>query len=370
MLAAPQSLASRIGAIREIADIADGEAPCVAFRRVVPASRSPMRPPLFLLGDVAALDTGPLFRPLGNPDLGCYSLRNAVVAPTGIAVQDGVAFCSASFIHPRHHVETIAARLNRERPRLREVPGPVAVIDGPGQETWGHWLCDFLPRLSVLYDAGWDIGALRFAVPPDLPPFAQEMLRLCGIGQDRQIVYRPWKELLAPELLLMPTGPRLVNRLSPYFAEATRFWQRRVLHRLAVPRWHGSGRYYLSRNSAQRQMLNRNEIEHEAKRRGLRVVRPEALSIAEQIALFQGARVLVGEYGSALHNSVFSPPGTMVCGLRGTSRHPDFYQSGIATALDQLVGYVLGDTSGQDVEQRFTIAPEAFHAAMDIVECA
>jgi capsular polysaccharide biosynthesis protein len=114
-------------------------------------------------------------------------------------------------------------------------------------------------------------------------------------------------------------------------------------------------------------MTNRGEIEAAARDAGFTVVRPEGMSLATQVALYSGCEVLVGEYGSALHNSVFCGPDALVCGLRGTSQHPSFMQSGIATALGQGAAYVFGDTSGQDVAQRFAIEPKCFAKALELI---
>jgi hypothetical protein len=43
-------------------------------------------------------------------------------------------------------------------------------------------------------------------------------------------------------------------------------------------------------------------------------------------------------------------------------------QSGIATALEQEAAYVFGDTSGQDVAQRFAIEPRYFAKALELIE--
>ena len=57
-------------------------------------------------------------------------------------------------------------------------------------------------------------------------------------------------------------------------------------------------------------------------------------------------------------------------GLRGTARHPSFVQSGVAAALGQHAGYVLGETTlgltrQGEVGQVFTVAPEDFERALD-----
>ena len=90
------------------------------------------------------------------------------LAPTGIAIKDGrgLQLAPPSSTRP-YHVATVARRvLNGRTFPVRHVRGPLAVIYGPGHETYGHWLVDFLPRLWVLAQAGHDILTLRYAMPP------------------------------------------------------------------------------------------------------------------------------------------------------------------------------------------------------------
>jgi capsular polysaccharide biosynthesis protein len=223
-----------------------------------------------------------------------------------------------------------------------------------------------------LHAAGHDLARLHFVMPHDLRDFARPLLALCGLRPDQLVIYDYWRELIHADHLLLPTGLRAENRLAPCFAQATAFWTGRA--RVAAgagPSAFGS-ELYLSRFSAPptRDLVNRNEIEAMARHCGLAPVRPEMLSIGEQIGLFSGARLIVGEYGSALHNAVFAAPGAAVCALRGTSGHPSFVQSGIATALGQDLGYVFGDTGGQDVQQSFSIAGRYFVQAINILRQA
>jgi capsular polysaccharide biosynthesis protein len=168
----------------------------------------------------------------------------------------------------------------------------------------------------------------------------------------------------------VPTGLRLGNRVSPGFGQATRFWVDLLRARTRLPPSPLGGRIFLSRGNTnqQRAILNRDAVETVAAERGFAPISPETLPFIDQVALFTGATMLVGEYGSALHGAVFSAPGTVTCGLRGNVRHPSFIQSGMGAALGQHTGYVLGDAPGQTVEQRFTIDLADVERALDIVE--
>jgi capsular polysaccharide biosynthesis protein len=356
-----------VQAIRDIA-VHDPtpHAPQPDFALVTPAGRSLMRPPLFLLGPAPEPVLFDLAAQIDTPAVGCYTLNDALVAPTGIAIKDGTAFHSEAFLHPRHLVVTISDRVNAERMDTVPVDGTVAVLCGPAHETYGHWLVDFLPRLWVLHQAGYDLATLRYLVPADLRDFAAGLLRLCGIRDEQLVRYQHWQSLLRVEQLLLPTGLRLGDRLAPSFAAATRFWLDRT------PCGQGSatarqGVYLTRRQGSERRLVNRERMEAIAAEHGLTVLRPEEMGLSEQIAVFRSAGLIVGEYGSALHNSVFSGAGAIVCALRGTARHPSLVQSGIATAMGQDVAYVFGKTEGVETHQAFCVAEKCFTKALELM---
>ncbi len=312
-----------------------------------------------------------LFSQFELPEVGVYALEDATVAPSGIAIKDGVAFSSPAFIHPPHHFAEVVYRLTGARLPCRRVRGTVAVIYGPGHETYGHWLVDFLPRLWVLARCGYDLGRLRYVVPPELTKVARSLLAHLGIGRSQLVPYRYWSEVLQVDQLLLPTGLRVHNRIGTLFAEATAFWTSRL--RARVPEQGETPTHLMvsrHRVIGARILTNRTQIEAIAASRGYTVVHPQEMTLSGQAALFAGARVVVGEYGSALHGSVYAAPGTLAIGLRGTSRHPSFVQSGVAAALGQHSGYVLGDTvlgaTPGDIGQVFTVQPEDFERALDI----
>jgi capsular polysaccharide biosynthesis protein len=356
--------------IKELsAHVASASAPAMSFHEIAPAGRSPMHPPRFILGPVAAHNLQDIFSHTATPAAGCYTIQGSHVAPTGFPVRDGVAFHAEAFLHPRHLVVAISDRLNAESPPVRDVAGPLAVICGPAHETWGHWLIDFLPRLWVLHQSGHDLARLRYLVPADLRPFAADLLRLCGIRDDQLVAYDHWRETIRTDVLLLPTSLRQGNRLAPCFTSATQFWTARARQEAGVAAHTGAGdQIYLTRDASPqgRMLQNRGPVAAVAAAAGLRAVHPETMSVAEQIALFSRATLFAGEYGSGLHNSVFAPPGARVVALRGTARHPDFIQSGLSTALAQDLGYVFGPTAGAEDSQSFSIDPNLFQLALHL----
>jgi capsular polysaccharide biosynthesis protein len=64
--------------------------------------------------------------------------------------------------------------------------------------------------------------------------------------------------------------------------------------------------------SSKRELSNEDEIKAIVRARGIEVVYPEELPWNEQVNLFSNARLIVGESGSGLHNSIFAPEGAIV----------------------------------------------------------
>jgi capsular polysaccharide biosynthesis protein len=69
---------------------------------------------------------------------------------------------------------------------------------------------------------------------------------------------------------------------------------------------------------------------------GYEVIYPEQHQLHDQISMFAAARVIVGEFGSALHNSVFCGPGTVI----GATGFFGEAQLKLCSLSDQIGAYV------------------------------
>lgn len=241
----------------------------------------------------------------------------------------------------------------------RKIAGDHVLITGPGYQIFGHWLVDFLPKLWVLNAAGYDPSALVYVVPDDCPAFGLELLRLCGIP-DEQIVRIGQNEILAGRFLV-PTTVHNGTR-GPCFAQAAKFLRKRI----GIPSTRTGDKLLLSRAKAPntRAVGNREVIERIAMDAGLTVLSPETLPLVEQFRLIAGADLVVGEYGSALHSTLFAGPGLTVCALRGTGGHPGFVQTAIGRALCQPTGYLFCEREPGDAPEGFTVPVDGFRACL------
>jgi len=228
--------------------------------------------------------------------------------------------------------------------------------------TYGHWLCEVLPKLLTISEflRRWpEYGPLPIFLPSVFPEFVyahtQAVLPYVPI-----VIYDPRFEYIACKWMFMPTcDPNLAY--NP--------WLRGQLDRMQLTPDPGiPPRLFVTRRrtSTVRALENLHEIEAIAQEEGLALYYPNERPLPAQIAAFRNAKVIAGEYGSALHNAIFSPAGTAVVALNWMNS----YQSRIARFRGHRVGFLL-PTSGAAVMyeygapmQRYAIDPDAFRAML------
>ncbi len=324
-----------------------------------------------MLGDCPSALSAYYHNHVGEADTGVYRLRDVGVTASGMMVRDGVLLASNHLGHSVEYCRSQVAsgRLLPSATYAHRTVDRAVLLLGGGYDVYGHWLVDIMPKLFALQQAGLDCTGLTYLVPSDMQGFGHSWLEIVGIRPGQLLTYDPLGEIVTAHELIVPVLLRSGSRASRLFRGAVDF----LID--AIDR-HQGGRpaedappahLFISRARANRDgraMRNREEIEHLAVGEGYTVVYPERLALGEQIALFRSARRIVGEYGSGLHASIFSPAGAIVCGLRGAARHPGFLQSGLAQALGQECGYVLGPVPFLETRFQFDIEAAALRQAL------
>jgi capsular polysaccharide biosynthesis protein len=308
--------------------------------------------------------------------VGCYALRNVGVTSHSLLVRDGVLLTSGRLSLSRESIVEAATygALSATARYSRVIDEPVVSLAGPGHLIYGHWIVDFLPKLYVLHRLGFDPHSVKYIIPSNTPQFALEWLHLLGISPRQLIFFDSYKEVVGTANLIVPTLLRTNGRAHPIFRAAIDYLRSLLLAKRETRSTDRPGRrIYLSRGSTgseNRKLLNRERIERFATRAGYEVIRPESLSILDQLTMFGEAETIIGEYGSALHGSLFAPSGAMVCALRASARHPGFLQSGLCQSMEQKISYVFGAADEHDIEQQFTIFEDDFKKALELIDAS
>lgn len=223
------------------------------------------------------------------------------------------------------------------RKNRRDAPDACILLTHWNSPVYGHWLLESLPKLLFLHRIRSRLPALRIALPLSTPAWARQWIDLVLPGAPIEN-YNDRREYLRCEMLLAPT---LLMHPEHFFHPELHVLLEELIARTA-PRTPDAGeRLYVSRLglSKYRRLINAQEIEEIAADEGLRIVKPETMSIEEQVALFASASIIVGEFGSGMHNTIFSPACARVLCLNWINA----MQSRIAQLRRQRVGYLLPD---------------------------
>lgn len=270
-------------------------------------------------------------------------------------------FCELGRLdYPVHRLSLVPRDGGREGEMTARMPGPLRHVEGPclylaqgGETVWGHWLVDMLPRLIL----GLAVPSrLRVVIDADTPSWAADMLAIAGIDRSRIVRHDKFRTALVVQDLYVPSFLRYGDAFSPLVDLA---WGLLPASPEAADR-----RLYVSRSRGPggSTLANAPEVEAAVRARGYRVVHAERLGVAAKSRLFSRASHVLGEYGSGMHNTVFSRAGTRVAVLQSVAS-PTYVQAGIGVRRGQPTGFAFGPST--DGARGFTLPLPILHETLD-----
>jgi Glycosyltransferase 61 len=227
-------------------------------------------------------------------------------------------------------------------PRRRRIEGVALLLTHPGDKIYGHWLIDLFPLVWLTATV---VGVhVKYIVREKTPDYAMHWLERSGASKSDIIFYQPESEILEVERLVIGTGLR---RLEFFFTEIKQYrdWFERLAGVDVSAVREGERKIYISRVGSRtpyRELLNRDEVEAQALKHGFEVYRPELDPLDRQIDTFRHARLIVGESGSGLHNSMFAGSDAVIGSLVAWHRQ-SLIQSALCAAFGQRIVYATGE---------------------------
>lgn len=238
-----------------------------------------------------------------------------------------------------------------ERPACRERSGKGLYLGSLMSAHYGHFITEGLSTFWIFETipaAAFDYFLFSpFVFGTKFPGYALQCMRAFGIDPDRIVIMG--KEAMAFEDLVVPERLfRLNHSADPALA-----WVHRRISSQIDEGCKTLDRVYLSRRKISFKQLTRviaNEVlvEKLFRQAGFTVIYPEEIPFNDQLALYANARVVAGPSGSALHNSLFMGPGSILIELGdpryGGERAPTQMLcdivSGVETAFIPFVGTI------------------------------
>jgi capsular polysaccharide biosynthesis protein len=199
---------------------------------------------------------------------------------------------------PSHLVRTV-------HPRQR-LAGTTVCLTTPWLPNYYHWTLQAVPRFHLVSKVIDPRHVDHWIIPLRSEPYMDDWLDLLGIPARKRV--NASDGAVACERLLAPSIP-CPNRWIPR-------WVAEFLRAVALANFApeaGARRIFVMRDgSEKRRILNQAELDELLREHGIDSVSLQGRSVAEQVALFASAELVVSVLGAALTNLVYCRPRTRV----------------------------------------------------------
>jgi capsular polysaccharide biosynthesis protein len=209
-----------------------------------------------------------------------------------------------------HGFRTLAKGVAIHPGQVRCLSGAYISLLAGGEANYYHSVLDSLARLAAVPE-NYQAASAGILVPQGAVR-QRELLALLDLMPSLAIVEVGRDETLRVETLILPLSVTGDSAFHPCVMDFFRDISTNVppLSR-PVPR-----RIYVERGrGARRPLRNEQDLVAALTCMGFVVIRPENMSVADQVRLFRGAEVIVAPHGAALTNLGFCRPGTRVVEL-------------------------------------------------------
>lgn len=236
-------------------------------------------------------------------------------------------------------------------------------------KNYAHWTTEVLTRIYLF--CSWPGGRhIPLIVDAGLHPNQIESLNYVA-GRDREIIYLPADTTILVKRLFVTSvsgyvpfarrNQRLRDHSHGCFSPSTlRAMRDHLITQINPPSADLPRRILVKRNSEIRNVVNFPEIEQRLVSIGFAIIEPERLTVADQIATFSRAEVVVAATGAALANLIFCQPTARIVVLMSSHEHmPYWYWQNMACAVGNQVTYVIGKATERfaHLHSNFVVSP-------------
>ena len=246
--------------------------------------------------------------------IGCYEIRDVKMR------NHGLLFHGDQYIRESSHIADVAydyAMNSLNSSSLNKINSEKTGISiiGPGYRVYGHWLVDFIPRIKIAQEIyGKNLEGAFIPLPIDTPSWALTLIEtMTGLRKENILYYDINNDIIVFSKIVVPSYIHGSYHFHPAMKEFYPISDSLAPNRkICISRENFEG----NTDGVLKKLIDRVYFETYAVSRGYELIKPELLRFSEQIEIFKGAKKIVGEYGSALHNSLFSSNSTVVGMIR------------------------------------------------------
>ena len=245
--------------------------------------------------------------------VGFYEIDDLIVTqPGGTIVSTHFGFNCATGLDTQRSIPEHQSYFSGSPKNKIIIEADVIAGDGVAFNVWGHWLVDYLPRYGVIKSAlGERFSDLKILLPSYTPEWIYHTLIVtCGVKRENIITYNPDTDIVLCKKAILPSY--CYTREFSFHSFVREFYN--GITRPFTPT-EKTRKILVSRGDfshSNRQFVQRAAFEASAVQRGYEIIRPEELSLEEQVKVFSEAAIIIGEHGSGMHNALFAGKGTVV----------------------------------------------------------
>ncbi|WP_086649545.1 DUF563 domain-containing protein [Gluconobacter sp. DsW_056] len=236
-----------------------------------------------------------------------HALRNVVLdQPLMTLLHAGQPVSETAYVQPPDALRALTLR-PADTIRCTPFKGLTASCVDHWASNYYHWVAHTIPTLHVLSLQG---KAVRLVLPEHMHPWQFETLELFGLTSDSHIRLQQGRQYAFRTLDYIT----FVNGSADFaISDVSRAAYARLHEAVGASAKPAGRRLYIERGaSANRHVPNESELAEELEKLGFERVRPETLSLTEQIRLFSEAEMVMGMLGAGMANIAWCQPGALV----------------------------------------------------------
>ena len=234
-----------------------------------------------------------------------------------------------------------------------------ASLIAPGQEIYGHWLLDYVPR--IFCHRKMDDGSRDLRIEDDRS-WMKSISSMCRL-KERAVGFADGFSRVTFEDATLPSFLKRGYAIHEQICREAWLQLRLESQRGQSKKGERHERIFVTRTKfgGARPIANAIELDELATSFGYRVLSPERMSVEEQAEVFRHAKLIVGQDGSALHNAVFADH-LVALGVFSLPDRRNFWHASICNALRAKIAFVEADNIGVDWSISVEKAAEMFSA--------
>jgi len=234
------------------------------------------------------------------------------------------------------------------------------ILQAPGFAVYGHWLLDFVPRILLIKEMSRYLPSIPIVVR-SMPVWAHEVIARLDVTNP--IVSVPAESNIYARNLFIP----LFMKQGYVYCEEILKESFSVLRNLfynpsvkltgVAP----SAKIFFARSKLPA-ANNQCQLVDQFTTHGFSCIYPDKLSLEEQVTLYSGAHVFVGEDSSAMHNIGFAESSLGV--IFGRPRRLNLWHAAVASSTGQRIHY---DSSVAELtDTQYAILEQSISSALDL----